>query len=145
MTEETPPPRPGSAVAIALAVAIVAFYGRWSWPHLGADGQPYAVTVLSIGFVCVLAAVRAPHVLIGLASVLVGAFFVATASPAAAIIWLHGALALGLLGLVVALFRSRTTWGWVASTVGLVVGVPLWIYSLLIVTFLTCQGPGCLS
>ena len=140
--------RPRSGVPLVLTVAIVVIYLGWSLPHLqpGAVDQPDYLLPLGIGAACAVAAVRAANVVLAVVLGTVAAFLLFNASAEASIIWLHGAGALLLLGLLVALFRTRKAWVGAASTIGLVVGVPLWLYAGFVVMFLTCgEGSGCLS
>ncbi len=68
-------------------------------------------------------------------------------SGAALFIWLHGAVAVGLVALGGAMLRTRKTWLWAFSTIGPVVGVPLWLYfGFIVFVFFGCRvTPACIS
>ncbi|KAA1418973.1 hypothetical protein F0U44_10935 [Nocardioides humilatus] len=134
--------RDGWAAWALMAVPVLFAYGLASLPLLGSSEDLWW-TPLGIAVVCGVASVRAYSLPLAAALGAVTAFLLWASSVTASLIWLHGFLTVGLIGLVVLLFRTRTTWGWLANLAGLLVGVLLWLYlGLFALIIVDCETGG---
>ena len=134
--------REGWATWALLAVPVLLVYGLLSLPLLGSADDLWWPP-LCAGAVCGVACARAHTVWLAATLGAFAGFFLWASSATASLIWLHGLLTVALIGLVMMLFRTRTTWGWLANIAGLLVAVPLWLYlGLFALLIFDCETGG---